>query len=265
MAYSGLTQFYKIPYMKRGDYITEEMEERRATIIDNLLYVSTYGASKGIVEDCRLTLSDTSEANCRLVLSPISTQYVFLGIVNYRLAYLTSPVTLELARGYMHYVYASYSSGMETDPEACVVEPSTSALDDTSHLLLAVVDYTGGQARIVENTDKEYLTNINAHTTDSENPHGQILTQNALRVVDSFEVKGRGMPPCVFMAIESGGTSGTEVELPEGFEAGFVSAMPSSLSVGSVACSIDNGNGTVTVFNSGEQGLEIRLRIDGAV
>ena len=49
MAYSGQTTFYRLPFMRMNDYLTEAEEERRAKIIDHLLYVATYGASKAII------------------------------------------------------------------------------------------------------------------------------------------------------------------------------------------------------------------------
>lgn len=36
MSYGNKTRFYKIPYPKNGDIITEEQEELKMSIIDNL-------------------------------------------------------------------------------------------------------------------------------------------------------------------------------------------------------------------------------------
>jgi hypothetical protein len=51
MSYSKKTGFYEIPYMGYGDMLTEEGEKLQLTIIDNLLYAATFGASKCIIED----------------------------------------------------------------------------------------------------------------------------------------------------------------------------------------------------------------------
>lgn len=255
---SGSTQFYSIPYMCAGDYLTEVDERRKATIIDNLLYVATYGATKAVVEDCLYTLSGTTSDPCVLKLSDNGSGFVFLCIVGYRLAYRKESISFSLAKGRKYYIVVRSTSGMDVEPELCAVESLDEAPQDSiDTLLLATVDYTGEQATLDTDSGKRYMSNLAAHTMDCSDPHGTDLNQTRMTL------HGHEAFPCFVSSIETGGLAGVSVPVPSGMTAVFATAVAEDLSAGNLACSISEDGTSVTVVNSGEAGVKARVRIDG--
>ena len=262
MAYSGSTNFYSLPYMRTGDYLTQSEEERRAKIIDNLLYVATYGASKAIIEDANYSLTDVTSPFCVLNISSIAGEYTFMAIVNYRLAYRTGSLEISLEQGSKYYIYVSANTSMDVDPTKCTIKTSTTKVTDINHLLLAIVDYTGSEAVLDTDTDKQYLTNIAAHTMDGTNPHGTTLHQNILEVTKQLLVKDQEIFPYVIYEIPSSpGSSPIGISIP-GMTPKFVTPMISDLDIGYVACKI-NSDKTISISNSGVSGKKIMLKIEG--
>ena len=262
MAYKGNTRFYRLPYMTQGDILTEAEEQRRATILDNLMYVATYGATKAIVEEATYTLTDASSENCTLTISSAGSGYVFLAIVNYRLAYKTDSIVLNLERGRKYYVYLIDLDGIDINPERCSVLALTNQYTDISHLLLCTVDYTGDEAVLDTDTDKQYLTNLAAHSMDSTNPHGTTLHQDTLNVNAELNLQGEPIYTTVYREILSTGTTPKVVQV-EDFSPVFVTAVPESLDAGNVAAKV-NSDGTIQITNSGSTGIKIQLRIEGS-
>lgn len=248
--------------MLNGDYVTESEERRRAAIIDNLLFVATYGASKAIIEDASYALDDADAERCRLTLSSYGGEYVFMAIVNFRLAYRLKPVELTLEKGFVHYVYVVCVSGMDTDPALCRVIASTTPYSDVNHLLVAKVDYTGSVATLDVDTDKQYLTNLAAHSMDCTNPHGTSLVQDTLAVTGKLLLRGTEMMSCVLHEISSSPGSTPAVVRLEGMTPKFVTPMIDDPEIGAVACRI-NTDGTISVTNSGVAGKPIILKIEG--
>ena len=121
MAYSGETDNYGIPYMKRGDYIVESEEERRARIIDNLLYAANFGASKAIVQDAQYTLVQYAD-HCTLEMESAGGDDVVVAILNKRLARKTEGASFDIAKGTERYIYLVYSEGMEANPALATYE-----------------------------------------------------------------------------------------------------------------------------------------------
>lgn len=262
MAYGGKTRFYQIPYMITNDFMTQDEEQRCAEIIDSLLFVATYGATRAIIEDASYTIQDSSTDPCILNITPIGMSYVFILVVNGRLAYRTEPIQLSLTKGSVYYVYCVYTDEIDTSPESCQVIASTEELNDTNHVLLCTVDLTGTDPIIDTDTNKQYLQSITAHTMDSTNPHGTTLSQDTLRIMQNLFIKEQEILPVVYYNIEaSTGTTATIVSV-DGMIPVFVTTMISDLSVGNVACVI-NGDNTISVTNDGATGLPIKLKIEG--
>lgn len=265
MAYSGQTPFYRLPYMKANDYLTEVEEERRAKIIDNLLYVATYGASKAIIEDAEYTLiAGETAGTYTLSITTAGTEFVIMAIVNYRLAYREEPITVQLQSEKMNYIYLfAVEEGMDVDPSLCRIVLSETPIDDMRHLLLATVDCSVANPILDTDTDKQYLTNIAAHTMDATNPHGATLHQSILDVLTSLKVKGQEIYPYVYHTIESStGSTPTIIQIEE-LTPLFVTAMAEETTVGTVACKIE-GN-TISVTNSGSLGKKIILKVEGTL
>ena len=264
MPYGGITRFFHLPYMRRGDYMTAEQEEERARIIDHLLYVATYGASAAMIEDPAFTLSDGG-TRWRLTLSPAGGEFTFLAIANYRLAYREGEVSLDLPHGSFYYIYITYGAGMETDPTRCGLEVRTEPLDAVGHVLLCTVDARNTPAVLDDMPeDKPYLVNLASHSGDALNPHGTLLTQNALRVVNWLTVKGRRIRPVIYETLDSPGAGATAyVVPPEGFTPFFAIASPADASAGACGCEIQS-DGRIKITNTGAAQIPITVRIEEA-
>ena len=264
MPYSGQTTFYSIPYMKQGDYLTETEEERRAKIIDHLLYVATFGASKAIIEDGVYALVE-NEGEYSLTINSAGSEYILMAIANYRLVYrqeeIVIPLTIE--EGKTYYVYlTAINESIDTDPSLCEFEVTESPISDTHYLLLATIDYTDTEPVLDTDADKQYLTNISAHTMDNTNPHGTTLSQQNLRVTDSLRVHGSDICPYVIHEIQSCTGSTPSVVQIDHFTPVFVTPMIEDTDIGTVACKI-NSDKTISVTNSGAAGKKIILKIEG--
>ena len=106
MAYKNKTRFYRIPVMGYGDAITEEEEMRQMSIIDNLLYASTFGASKCVLEEGDYSVKEQNGNYVLEISKPSNIECSLLGIVNYRLFMSTKTVTsADMLKGSEWYVY----------------------------------------------------------------------------------------------------------------------------------------------------------------
>lgn len=248
--------------MRTNDYLTETEEQRRAAIIDNLLYVATYGASKAIIEDASFSLTNTAGDPCTLTISSAGSEYVLMAIVNYRLAYRLQPIELALARGAMHYIYLAAADDMDINPELCSIVTSETPFNDVGHLLLATVDYTEEEAVLDTDTDKQYLANLAAHTMDYTNPHGTTLAQETLSVTKTLLLRGSEIYSHVLYEIASSPGAVPAIIQIEGMTPKFVTPMIEDPDAGVIACKI-NADGTISVTNSGSAGKKITLKIEG--
>ena len=132
MAYQRTTKFFQIPYMGVGDYLNEEDEGARAQIIDNLLYVATYGSTNCILVDGEYQVDPTTPSTLRITSNNSQTidssPVVFSAIVSGYLAYSISEVVLtDLSQGSVWNVYVQFSDEIKTQPEMAAVMAAITA------------------------------------------------------------------------------------------------------------------------------------------
>lgn len=258
MSYSKKTRFYRIPVMGKGDVLTEENEMRQMTIIDNLLYATTYGCSKCVIEEGRFVLR-ADGGNFRLHITAID-EYSLLGILNYRLFMSAGElVTQELMPNLNYYVYAEYTSGLEIDPTAFALKsyPYVQA-DSDQRLLICMVDTLRGQ--IKSDVDKVYAKNILAHTADRTNPHGKFVSQDIMSIEERLSIQGFPAYGSIYDEVLSGGEGGVEYEVDDKYKVVFVNVYAEELSAGAIAYRLDDGK--VTIFNSGDAGVKLYLQLE---
>lgn len=259
MSYSGQTEYYGIPYMKAGDIVNEADEHQQLQIIDGLLYAATLGGSNCIIQDAIYTLSNTTSNPCQLTLVA-SGDSVITALVGRRIAVVSDPVTLTLAYGSDYYIYLRTMDGIDSDPTQCEVVALTEQNDSSSMILLAIVEYSTTPAHLNTSTGKLYLTAIQAHILDNENPHGDTLIQSTLQVTDSLTVKGNAVHGCVYKTITTGGSAGVTVQIDE-LTPAFASAMLTDPSIGTVTFSLDVDS--ITVYNTGSAGIQMTVKVEG--
>ena len=239
--------------MKVGDVCTEDCEKEQLQILDGLLYAATAGGSNCVIQDASYTLSDASEPSARLLLAADG-DHVVVALIGMRMAVVDSPVTLQIPAGTVKYVYLRAMEDIDSDPAACEIAALSERTDSSGMILLATVDYTGSHAVLDTETGKLYLTAIQAHIIDNEDPHGETLNQTHLNV------GGNPVHGCVYRQVVTAGPAGVPLEITE-LTPLFASAMSPDPAVGDVTFTI--ADGTVTVRNSGSAGVEITVRIEG--
>ena len=260
--YKNKTTFYKIPYMGNGDILVEEDEKQQMTIIDNLLYAATFGASKCLIEDGDYELSDVTENSCRVKIKPYS-EYTLLGIINYRLFMYTKVLSsILMMKGAYYYIYVQYSQNLDLSPTQFTLAVETRPHDERSEtkLKIAEVDFTGNYPILKYDLDKVYAKNILAHTRDTTNPHGEELTQDTLKITNKLFIAEQEIYQVIYSTIESKG-QGEPYKLNLGHRTPvFVTAVGEDASIGNIYCKLLEND--VEIVNSGAIGKKINLRIE---
>lgn len=261
MSYKNQTNFYRIPYMAHGDMLTEQSERTQMTIIDNLLYAATFGASKCIIEDGKYSLQKMQNADLyRVVVSPYYDRYSAIGILNYRL-YLKqgkyySPY---FKKGSYYYVYISYSSKLQINPESFQVQIKLSQVDDDNDIYIKIceVDFTGQTPILIEDVNKVLAKNVLAHTQDFTNPHGQILVQKELNVTNELKIKQNIVYPTIYEKIKSGGVEGV-VWQKQGCVPIFVTIYGEQ-NLGQIVWKIENEK--LIIKNNGQKDINMNIKV----
>ena len=257
--YSKKTFYYEIPYMGYGDMMTQQSNQRQMSIIDNLLYAATFGASKCIIQDGKYSLQKDGEFY-RLKVSPLNGNHSLVGILNYRLFDVKGNIVSQvLLKGYYYYVYICYTTMLETNPEAIMVQCSryNKPLDNTK-LKICQVDLTGEQPKIITDVDKVLAKNILAHTQDRTNPHGKELIQEEIKVLNKLTLDDEKIYPVVYQKLKTNGLSGV-TWFKEGYRPVFVTVYGEQF-IGHVYWKINEDN-TVTIYNTGQIDKNMNVRI----
>ena len=261
MSYKNKTRFYKIPYMAHGDMLTQQSQKHQMTIIDNLLYASTFGASKCIIEDGLYSLQKKENSNLyRLKVSPYHNKYSAIGILNYRL-YLQQGdyYSNYFKMGAYYYVYLSYNSNMQISPDLFNVQIKLKEIDNNNdtYLKICQIDCTGQKPILKDDVNKVLAKNVLAHTQDFTNPHGQILIQKELKVQNTLKLKQQQIYPVVYDVINSGGNEGV-VWKKQGCIPVYATIYGQE-NVGQIFWKI-SGNELI-VKNNGDKGILLNLRV----
>ena len=192
--YKKCTKHYNIPYISSMEMMEAGEEESAATIIDNMLYAATFGVDKAVFEDGNYRLNLEENGLYTLSIIPYN-GYSFLGIVNYCL--FSSQNTKKiygLQSGKKYFIYVFYKDDLSINPENFYLESSIYKLNDESPLSIhvATVDLTGMEPKIDEEPyAKKYTSNIVGHIQDNSNPHGRILHQDELNILEKLFLNGR--------------------------------------------------------------------------
>lgn len=284
--------------MKDGDILTQQGEINQMSIIDNLLFVSTYGATNCIIEQGRYYLEEQSDNTCIVQLAPLD-KYSLLGLINKRLLLsygsLYSPkFTLDGT----NYIYARYLNTFDTkisnstsdsnDDYANVTNfdiyvSKNKEMNGNNYLLLCTVDFNvtedkevfsnsqywitkQGKLALVTTDDKVYAKNLLAHASDHTNPHGKVLFQNHLKsqkiVIHDNPVYG-----AIYQDVLSPGQDNyVEISLPSGFKPMFVSTTSTDTKIGLITVKygkdIKENDNKILIYNDGQQGLTIHVKIE---
>ena len=257
MSYKHQTRFYRIPVLGYGDAITEEEEMRQMSIIDNLLYASTFRASKCILEEGDYSIKKSSGNYVLEIKKPDDGEYSLLGIINYRLFMSDATITSrEMQGGYIWYVYVKYTSYLENEVDKFVLETDLKKQEDDCFLLVAEVDLTDeNNIKINVDTDKIYAKNILAHTADHTNPHGRKLIQDELYLQNNRVYTPIYGKMTVFINQEN------KYVCPENFVPVFATIYPENPNMGTIAWKIYNNN--VLIWVSGLSSGDVNIKVEG--
>ena len=203
--YKNKTSHYGIPYISKGEIMEAAEEKKAAQIIDNMIYASTFGVAKCVFEDGNYRIQLNNDGLYTLSIVPYN-GYSMLGILNYCLFSSKNTLKIEgLRSGNEYFIYIVYRDGLSTDPEHFYLTPSTYKYPDESILSIhvATIDLTGIQPVINEEPySRKYTTNVIGHINDTSNPHGRILHQDELQVVENLYVCGNKVYPYEFVELK---------------------------------------------------------------
>ena len=256
MAYKNKTQFYRIPVLGYGDAITEEEEMRQMSIIDNLLYASTFGASKCILEEGDYSIAKSNDNYVLRISRPVGEDYSILGIVNYRLFLSKKTIeSMEMSNGYW-YVYVEYTPYLEDEVDKFTLSVSPFERNEETCLLVAEVDLTDvNNIKINTDTNKIYGKSILAHTADHTNPHGRKLMQDELYLQNNRVYTPIYGKMTVFINQEN------RYICPENFVPVFATIYPENPNMGTIAWKIYNNN--ILIWVSGLSSGDVNIKVEG--
>lgn len=256
MTYNRSSNFFSIPYMGGGDVLTEIDEQQQINVIDGLLAASIWNLRNGVISEGVYSLEEGTEF-ARLHISKVETCSLFLLMDKrpvWSSAEIISPVFDKIGTWY---IYHQKNTGLSINSTtANIVVGRTYPL--TGHFLLATVVFEDGTGTIDYTTGKSYYSSFFTHLEATTNPHGESITQSTLSVGTSLSVKGKAVVGCIYATIISSGTTGTQW-YEFGSKPLFCVAYGTA-SIGEVYWDID-GN-ILTVYNTGDSGVEIKLKID---
>lgn len=295
--YKGKTNFFKIPYMEKGDYMTQEDNSLQMNMVDGLLY-SAIGAtpincmlSEGYAHmETVYEEDETTIAEAKLVISvnPDSGFSLFgiykshpfykrdeLNVLGFNITGQESGNVLSTSESATYHVYAEFSDdldGLYEDPTNFTLRyynEEQEGLGERMKLYEIVIIPPSIGGEITEPTykfldfEKAYGTSILSHILDSENPHGSVLHQDSIEIADSLKIDGSDVYGIEIGSVLSPGSSSfSDVSFPDGKDVLFVSAFAENVSAGNIAWSIDQENRKVTFYNSGEHNVTINYRFD---
>lgn len=260
MSYRKKTNFYEIPYMGAGDRMTEQENAQQWTILDNLLYASTFGVDKCFLQDGAYQLQ-YKKKYCTLKIKPFYEDgFSLLGVINKRLFYSKNQQKVQpLLYDHRYYIYLQASQYINTNPQAFFINAYTVKQELTAYNLLLCVVETTTPSQIITDVNKVYAKNLLSHTKDTTNPHGKQMHQYNLNVVNNLTLRGENINPAIYTSYV---TTDKEYVLPfpEGKQVLFVSAYPESIKAGYIAWRIENKN--IILSNAGQSGIKVNLKLD---
>lgn len=256
--YKKKTPIYGIPYLSSGEKIQSIEEEKRAKMLENLLFAGINGVPKVLFEDGDYDCFSNGNNTYTLIITA-EHDYSLLGIVNYRLIKVQKPVVFEgLTKGNFYFIYAAYQTELDTDATKIRKLASTLPKTGKSHVLLATVDLRGDEPIIDENPDgKEYTKDFLSHFTDRTNPHGRDLHQDRLTIHDELKINENVVFEEIPLDGFFNGTDGSVFMTEK--EPVFVTVMPLSDQYGQFWCKLSKDK--VVVYNSGQKGGSFKLMV----
>lgn len=260
MSYKKRTNFYRIPVMGKGDKMTEENNMQQWTILDNLLYASTFGCDKCFLQDGDYQL-ECNEDHYKLTIKPMyNNGFSLLGIINYRLFYSKKDLVVNnLYFNQRYYIYLQAHDSIQTNPMGFHLNQYTTKQSSlNSNLLLCIIETTD-QPVIITDVNKVFAKNLIAHTKDNTNPHGKQMYQYDLNIINQLKLKNEFVYPSIYTSYE---TQSNEYILPfpQNKQVIYVTAYPESLKAGYIAWRIEDKK--IFLSNAGQSGIKVNLKLD---
>ena len=260
MSYKKRTNFYRIPVMGTGDMMTEENNMQQWSILDNLLYASTFGCDQCFLQDGDYKLERDGD-KYKLIIQPIyDNGFSLLGIIDYRLFYSKKSLTVNgLYFNQRYYIYLETNSSIDINPQGFYLNSYTTKQKAKNNKLLLCIVETTDQPVIITDVNKVFAKNLIAHTKDNTNPHGKQMYQYDLNVINQLKLKNEIVYPAIYTSYE---TQSNEyiLQFPQNKQVIFVTAYPESLKAGYISWKIENRN--IILNNSGQSGIKVNLKLD---
>lgn len=248
--------------MGEGDMMTQQQNTIQMSIIDNLLFASTFGCNQFFLQQGNYIIEKKGGNAYKLIISPNqNSEYALMGMINSRVFYSKQPIVLEsFYYGLRYYIYIEYLNNLDVDPTGFLIRFYTRKQQIDKYRMLLCI-FEANQYNPVVNTDvgKVFSKNILAHTKDNTNPHGQNLQQYNLNVYNQLKLKGSQITIPFFTSYLTG-KSECKIDFPQNRQVVFVTAYPESLEAGNIAWKIQDRS--VFLTNSGQSNIKVNLKFD---
>ena len=183
--YKQATKFYKIPVLGWKDGIWPEVEMKKWQIVENLLLAANKGNTNAIFREGDLRVNrDVDGETFKAQMSATGNDPSLQGTVGG--AFFNAPLRLEwkgLRPGFVYFLYIRGSSKTFLNEKDVVTISSPVRATSPNSTLVAKVDLTGDKV-IVDRMPpgKVNSRNLAKHVLDTDNPHGDKLTQDEMLI-----------------------------------------------------------------------------------
>lgn len=254
--YKNKTPKLGIPFMSKGEVLSEQSERMRAIIIENQLIAARKGVQNCVFDEGTYSIKDNT-----VVLSQQG-RYAFEGIVSgWYCAVPDRIVWSGLKLGRINYLYlkAGMTTAMNTSHVQAISKDTTPYQKEHDVFLVAVLNKTGELDTHPEG--KYYANDLLRHCIDNVNPHGNEIIQDSIVVK---KIKSHDVCRAKVIKQQSGGKNGVILGIPEGVDVVSVDVIEEcqdkpTFELGQVAVWIRDDS--FTVFNDGKVGIPMMVTL----
>ena len=188
--YKQRTKVLGIPVVGYKDKVWPEIEIKKYQMIENMLLAAMKGIDNCLFEEGDMSLNKQENGNFSVVIHPQGCTRSAVGILGG--TYFCAPPSLEwndLEIGKKYYLYLTKTPKTLVDPSSVRTFTSEFTRNTKAIVLMGVVDLQSDPPVLDRYPDdKLYTSDIAEHLVDSNNPHGDNVTQNELMVVKKLSL-----------------------------------------------------------------------------
>lgn len=196
--YKQSTKEFNIPVLGYEDSIVPEIEIRKGMIIENLLLAGLGGVDDCIFQEGSYEIIQDEDSSYSVLLNSNGNSTSAVGVVDGR--YFKGGKSIKwsgLSKGKEYYLYIKKGMNIGVNPHDIKAISFTTKRLTNAYCLMAVVSLIGDSFNINSKPQgKHYSFSKNEHLDCHENPHGESLTQDFVKILKNalFVAQGSNIP-----------------------------------------------------------------------